>query len=85
MYRLMKPSFEGGFEDADDLRARLGVDPSVSRRIYSEGDFLPGLIVDRYGDYLVVQSLTQATDRLQPLFTSLLQDRYHRAIHPLRK
>jgi 23S rRNA (cytosine1962-C5)-methyltransferase len=64
------------FDQADQLRARLGVDPQLSRRIYSEGDFLPGLIVDRYAEFLVVQSLTQSADRLQPLFTSILQDRY---------
>ena len=68
--------FRRRFEDADDLRLRCGVDPLVSRRIYSEADFLPGLIVDRYGEYLVVQSLTQAADRLQPLYTAILQDRY---------
>lgn len=61
---------------ADAYRERLGVDPLLSRRIYSEGDLLPGLIVDRYGDVLVVQSLIQATDRLQPLFTELLSERY---------
>src|SRR5262245_56332436 len=33
------------FDSADRLRERLGVDPGLSRRIYSEGDFLPGLIV----------------------------------------
>ena len=64
------------FVDAANFRNRLGVDPEFSRRVYSEGDFLPGLIVDRYGDRLVLQSLIQATDRLQPLFTSLLQDQY---------
>jgi 23S rRNA (cytosine1962-C5)-methyltransferase len=64
------------FSDATALRAKLGVDPHFSRRIYSEGDFLPGLIVDRYDDRLVVQSLTQGTDRLQPLVLSLLQDQY---------
>src|SRR5205814_10699811 len=69
--------FRRRFEEADALRSRLGVDPHLSRRIYSEGDFLPGLIVDRYGEYLVVQSLTQASDRLQPLFASILQERYH--------
>src|SRR5262245_22609386 len=41
--------FRRRFDGADELRARLGVDPSVSRRIYSEADFIPGLIVDRYG------------------------------------
>ena len=62
---------------ADHLRDRLGVDPILSRRIYSEGDLLPGLIVDRYNDRLVVQSLIQATNRLQPLITALLSERYH--------
>lgn len=68
--------FRRRFDQADELRTRAGIDPHVSRRIYSEGDFLPGLIVDRYGDYLVVQSLTQGADRLQSLFESILLDRY---------
>src|SRR5262249_37473227 len=37
---------------------------------------LPGLIVDRYNDCLVVQSLIQATDRLRPLIETTLQERY---------
>jgi len=61
---------------ADRYRNRLGVDAKLSRRIYSEGDLLPGLIVDRYGDTLVVQNLCQTTDRLEPLITSLLQEQY---------
>jgi len=60
----------------DQYRNRLGVDPQLSRRIYSEGDFLPGLIVDRYGDTLVVQNLCQGIDKLEPLITSLLQEQY---------
>lgn len=68
--------FRERIAQADSLRERLGIDPLLSRRIYSEGDFLPGLIVDRYGNRLVVQSLIQATDALQPLFTRLLAERY---------
>ena len=68
--------FRQRFAAADRLRERLGVDPQLSRRIYSEGDLLPGLVVDRYAERLVVQSLIQSTDALQPLFTSILQDRY---------
>jgi len=68
--------FRERFAEADRLRERLGVDPRLSRRIYSEGDLLPGLIVDRYDDRLVVQSLIQSTDALQPLFTAILWDRY---------
>jgi len=64
------------FAAADALRNRIGVDPRLSRRVYSEADLLPGLIVDRYGDYLVVQSLTQTANRLEALFASMLQERY---------
>jgi 23S rRNA (cytosine1962-C5)-methyltransferase len=68
--------FRQRFDQADRLRERLGIDPVLSRRIYSEGDLLPGLIVDRYNDCLVVQNLIQATDKLQPLVTELLSERY---------
>lgn len=68
--------FRRRLDQADRLREQLGIDPLLSRRIYSEGDLIPGLIVDRYNDRLVVQSLIQATDALQPLFTRLLTERY---------
>jgi 23S rRNA (cytosine1962-C5)-methyltransferase len=68
--------FRDRFDQADRFRRRLDVDPLLSRRIYSEGDFVPGLIVDRYNDRLVVQSLIQGTDAIQPLFTRLLAERY---------
>jgi 23S rRNA (cytosine1962-C5)-methyltransferase len=71
-----EPFIRHRFAAADRRRGTLGIDPRLSRRIYSEADFLPGLIVDRYGDYLVVQSLIQATDPLEPLVTSILQDHY---------
>src|SRR3989442_1209589 len=67
--------FQQRFALADRLRERLSVDPLVSRRIYSEGDLLPGWVVDRYGDRLVVQSLIQATDRLQPLVQNIVMAR----------
>jgi 23S rRNA (cytosine1962-C5)-methyltransferase len=68
--------FRRRFDSADALRARLHVDPVLSRRVFSEGDLIPGLIVDRYGEYLVMQSLIQSTDRLLPLFRELLSARY---------
>jgi len=61
---------------ADQYRNRIGVDPRLSRRVYSEGDLLPGLIVDRYDETLVVQSLCQAIDKLEPVITTLLQEQY---------
>lgn len=43
-------------------RERLVQDTNAYRVVFSEGDFLPGLIVDRYNDILSVQILTQAID-----------------------
>src|SRR3990167_7067879 len=47
------------------LRERLGI-PAVTtayRVAHSEGDGLPGLVVDRYGDYLVVQFASAGMDQ----------------------
>jgi 23S rRNA (cytosine1962-C5)-methyltransferase len=42
------------------------------RVINGEGDFLPGLIADRYGETLVLQCLTAGMDRLKEMLTNLL-------------
>lgn len=42
------------------------------RLIFGEGDFLPGLIVDRYEDYLVCQFLTAGVDRRRDMWVKLL-------------
>lgn len=44
-------------------RDTLSIDATAYRLVHGESDLLPGLVVDRYGDYLVVQTLAQATDR----------------------
>jgi 23S rRNA (cytosine1962-C5)-methyltransferase len=44
-------------------RATVAPEASACRLVHGEGDGLPSLIVDRYGEYLVVQTLSQATDR----------------------
>jgi 23S rRNA (cytosine1962-C5)-methyltransferase len=49
--------------DAIEYRASLGPDATAYRVVHGEADRLPSLIVDRYGDYLVVQALSQAIDR----------------------
>ena len=56
------------------FRDALGIDATAFRLVHGEADLLPSLIVDRYGDYLVVQALSQATDRLLPELTRLLVD-----------
>jgi 23S rRNA (cytosine1962-C5)-methyltransferase len=42
------------------------------RLVNGEGDFLPGLIVDRYGETLILQCLTAGMDRLKEMLTHLL-------------
>src|ERR1700678_1094416 len=48
--------------DAIAYRERIVHNTDAYRLIFSEGDFLPGLIVDRYSDILSLQILTQAID-----------------------
>lgn len=54
------------------LRERLLPGCSGLRLIYSEGDYLPGLIVDRYGDCLVLQLLTSGMEALRETIIELL-------------
>jgi 23S rRNA (cytosine1962-C5)-methyltransferase len=53
----------------------LGEQTSAYRLIYSEGDGLGGLIVDRYGDYLAVQIGTVGIERRKAEICKLLQER----------
>jgi 23S rRNA (cytosine1962-C5)-methyltransferase len=57
-------------------RRGLEQEAGAYRLVYSEGDLLPSLIVDRYGDVLVVQTLSQGTDALKGLFTELLVEEF---------
>lgn len=54
-------------------REKLVHDTDAHRLIFSEADFLPGLIVDRYNDILSLQILTQAMDA-EPVRTALLSE-----------
>lgn len=44
------------------------------RAVYGEGDFLPGLVVDKYGDYLSVQFLTRGIERRRDPVVGALVD-----------
>ncbi len=47
------------------------------RVVNAEGDALPGLVVDRYADALVLQSATAGMDRLKPLVAEVLDEAFH--------
>ena len=48
------------------------VDMNACRLIFSEADFFPGMVVDKYNDLLVVESLALGIDRLKPMILRLL-------------
>jgi 23S rRNA (cytosine1962-C5)-methyltransferase len=54
------------------FRESLKIDATAYRLVHGEADLLPSLVVDRYGDYLTVQALSQGMDRLLPRITALL-------------
>ncbi|MBV9760958.1 MAG: class I SAM-dependent rRNA methyltransferase [Acidobacteriaceae bacterium] len=59
-------------EAALAYRRRIVADSDAWRLVHAEGDLLPGLIVDRYGDYLVLQLLDQGMDRLAQEIVDIL-------------
>lgn len=59
--------------DALDLRALIaGTD--AMRLVNGEGDRFPGLVVDRYGDFLVCQCITAGADALKPIVVTVLEE-----------
>ena len=58
--------------DAVDYRIKT-VDTSSCRLIFGEADFLPGIVIDKFSDVLVVESLALGIDRLKPLIIEKLK------------
>ena len=65
--------FQRRIAQAVDYRARRGIEPRLCRLVWSESDGLPGVIVDRYGDCLVLQTLTLAMDQQKELIVRALE------------
>src|SRR5215216_2134311 len=58
-------------------RRNIPPDTNAYRLIYSEGDLLPSLIVDRYDDVFVMQTLSQGTDALKSLLSEILIEEFN--------
>lgn len=61
---------------AAEYRRRRGYDGKPCRLVWSESDGLPGLIVDRYRDCLVMQTLTLAMDQRKDLIVAALEKQF---------
>jgi 23S rRNA (cytosine1962-C5)-methyltransferase len=69
--------FQRRISQAVQYRARRGLNAGASRLVWSESDGLPGLIVDRYGEHVVFQTLTLAMDLRRELIVAALQSILH--------
>ena len=58
--------------DAWEYRKKV-VDTGCCRLIFAEADFLPGIVVDKFSDVLVVQSLALGIDRFKETIVELLR------------
>jgi 23S rRNA (cytosine1962-C5)-methyltransferase len=59
-----------------ERRASITRETNAYRVVYSEGDLLPSLIVDKYGDVLVMQTLSQGSERLKAEIAALLVEQF---------
>ncbi len=66
--------FKRRIERAMNVRNSLGIDTNLCRVVWSESDGLPGLIVDRYGDHVVLQTLTLAMSLRENLIVEVIRE-----------
>ena len=65
--------FEKRLQNAWEYRKKT-VDTSSCRIVFGEADFLPGIVIDKFSDVLVVQSLALGIDRYKELIVDLLKE-----------
>lgn len=58
---------------AETYRGRVVSDSDAYRLVHGEADGLPGLVIDRYGDYFTLQTLDQGMDRAKPIIVECLE------------
>lgn len=68
--------WRGRLRRAIELRERVVRDTSAYRVVHGEGDLLSSLVVDRYGDCLSIQTLSQGTDLQKPFWVELLTEAF---------
>ncbi|MGB2428784.1 MAG: class I SAM-dependent rRNA methyltransferase [Akkermansiaceae bacterium] len=71
---LDREFFQRRIQHAIELRSSSGIDLDLARLVWSESDGLPGVIVDRYGQHLVLQTLTLAMYHQRELIADTLRE-----------
>ena len=72
--------FRRRIAQASEYRDRRKVDPNLRRVVWSESDGLPGVIIDRYGDHFVLQTLTLAMDLRKESITAAMVELFGNVI-----
>ncbi|MBI3406333.1 MAG: class I SAM-dependent rRNA methyltransferase [Acidobacteria bacterium] len=68
--------FRQRLETASKHRKLVVTDTECFRLVHGEGDLLPSVVVDRYGDYFVLQTLSQGAEKQKELFVNLLVEMF---------
>src|SRR5438552_18551404 len=66
--------FQRRIAQANEYRDRRRCDPRLRRIVWSESDGLPGVIIDRYGEHFVLETLTLAMDMRKKLIAHAVID-----------
>ena len=66
----------GRIQEAANYRRQVVQDSEALRLVASEGDLLPSLVIDRYGEYFVVQTLSQGMETLKPIIADVLNEQF---------
>jgi len=64
---------------AGECRRKVVSNTEAYRLVYGESDLIPSLLIDRYGDHFVLQTLSQGTDALKQVWVDLITELYHPA------
>jgi 23S rRNA (cytosine1962-C5)-methyltransferase len=70
-----KDFFKKQLKNAWDYRQKI-IDTSSCRFVFGEADFLPGLIIDKFEDYYVIQSLALGIDKYKSMIVDILVEDY---------
>lgn len=68
--------FAARLRQAAEYREQVVENTGAYRMVYSEADHLPSIIVDRYGDYLSIQTLSQAAEKQKAELVDLLVEMF---------
>ncbi|MGE5628163.1 MAG: class I SAM-dependent rRNA methyltransferase [Solirubrobacterales bacterium] len=68
--------FRKRLRNAWEYRQKV-IDTSSCRFVFGEADFMPGMIIDKYEDYYVIQSLALGIDKYKDTIVKILKDEYN--------